>query len=305
MSQNDKPVKKKQPIVDRMIDAAVDIYQNPYEDGKIDYMHSLICQVSLPRRKTEEKVFTRECGNASLRVEAGAAYNGKEWIDQPLPYGAKPRLVLVHICSEAVKNRSREINLYDSLNEFLKNLGMDNSGRGYALFKKQMLALSAAHLRLGYRVGNQVHNINTQPIDEFRMWLNDKDNKQKTLWPGELLLSHKFYDSLIEHAVPLDTRALAALADSPLGIDVYSWLAHRLRRINGSQGLNLTWHHLKQQFGQEYNDIRNFKKEFNKALSRVKLVYPDAKIESVTGGLLFKESPPPIRENMIRVIKWD
>jgi Plasmid encoded RepA protein len=46
-----------------------------------------------------------------------------------------------------------------------------------------------------------------------------------------LRLSLDYYESLTRFAVPLDERALAALAHSATALDIYCWLAQRLHRI--------------------------------------------------------------------------
>jgi len=104
---------------------------------------------------------------------------------------------------------------------------------------------------------------------------------------------------LREFAVPMDPRALAALRHSALALDVYTWLAHRLHRVNSISGNRLSWENLREQFGQEYNDPKNFKKEMTKALRTVLSVYPDARVEDVAGGLLLLPSPAPIRKTMV------
>lgn len=102
-----------------------------------------------------------------------------------------------------------------------------------------------------------------------------------------LVLSERFYETMLEYAVPLSHSALSALKDSALALDVYSWLAHRLCRINKAKGVKVSWKNLREQFGQEYADPRNFKKAFRDALRRSCAVYHDARIEDTTGGLLF------------------
>src|SRR4051812_22630732 len=67
----------------------------------------------------------------------------------------------------------------------------------------------------------------TKPIRRFEAWLQH-DGTQHTLWPGVLELSQEFFDTLVNHAVPLDYRALAGLKHSALALDIYTWLAHRL-----------------------------------------------------------------------------
>jgi hypothetical protein len=98
------------------------------------------------------------------------------------------------------------------------------------------------------------------------------------------------------NGVPLDNRALGALKGSSLALDVYSWAAHRLHRIGG-RPIMLHWASLREQFGQEYKgkeSDKDFKKAFLVALRDVRVVYPKAKVEQVTGGLLLYASPPPI-----------
>jgi len=58
-----------------------------------------------------------------------------------------------------------------------------------------------------------------------------KDKRQRILWPATLHLSQDYFDSLQNHAVPLDERALASLANSAMALDVYAWFAQRLHRI--------------------------------------------------------------------------
>jgi hypothetical protein len=116
-----------------------------------------------------------------------------------------------------------------------------------------------------------------------------------------LELSEDFYATLTEHAVPLDYRALGALKHSSLSLDIYTWLAHRLRRVHKPAGVKLSWQNLKEQFGPEYRTSKDFKKEFRKALRQVCVVYPDARVEEVIGGLLLHPSRAPLERTFISV----
>ena len=120
------------------------------------------------------------------------------------------------------------------------------------------------------------------------------------MWPGTLELSQDFFETLNGNAVPLDPRALAALSHSALALDAYTWLAHRLCRITRPTGVKVSWENLRDQFGQEYRNPKDFKREFSGALRSALAVYPDAVIEGVPGGLLLRPSPPPIPKTMIR-----
>lgn len=282
------------PTTARIIKLANEIAERPPE--RPDYMHSVLCQVGLPRRRVPGDTFERTNGNASLLIEAGKLWNGKEWLPQPLPYGTRPRLALVHLSSEAIRTKSATVEVGYSMREFLLRLEIGTGGEEYANFGRQMRALAACRMSLG--VG--LDTLDAKPIKRFSAWVNQSTN-QRALWPGAIELTPEFYESLADSAVPLDARALGALKHSALALDVYSWLAHRLHRIRGRIGTKVSWANLRAQFGQEYRDPKDFKREMAKVLRTVIAVYPDARIEQVTGGLVLMPSRPPVPKTMVQI----
>lgn len=282
------------PTTARIIKAAGEIAEQRPE--RLDFLHSVLCQVGLPRRRPEGDTFERTSGNASLLVEAGKLWNGREWQPQPLPYGTRPRLALVHVSSEAVRSRSPVVEVGHSVREFLLRLGIGTGGEEYANFNRQMRALAACRMTLG--VG--LETLEAKPIKRFAAWINRTDH-QRALWPGVIELTAEFYGSLLEYAVPLDSRALGALKHSALALDLYTWLAHRLHRVRAPGGTKLSWANLRAQFGQEYANPRDFKREMAKALRAVIAVYPDARVEQVVGGLVLLPSRPPVPKTLVQI----
>jgi hypothetical protein len=271
----------------RILDAAIEVLGEP--PSTRSYLHAVLCQVGLPRTKQSGTIFQRESGSVSLRVRAGELWNGRQWEEQPLPYGTRPRLALVHVSSEAVRTRNPAVEVGHSVREFLLRLGMDTGGREYGNFQRQMRALAACEMRLG--VG--MTTLRFQPIRDFAAWLHATGN-QRTLWAGTITLTQEFFDSLLDAAVPLDPRALSALSHSSMALDIYTWLSHRLHRVRRLSGERVSWSALKQQFGQEYADPKNFVRKLRTALLSVRGVYPDARLEVVRGGLLLLPSRPPV-----------
>ncbi|MBI1349293.1 replication protein [bacterium] len=299
--QTPTPLPRLTPTVQRLVDAHDRILCEP--PGKPDYLHTVMCQVGMPRKATEARTFERHSGPFSILLEAGRLWNGRQWVEQPLPSGSTPRLVMVHLSTEAIRTQSRRVEIGDSMRQFLKMLGMPTSGGvrgGYAAIRRQMEALAACRLSIGMESGGKVVTVDAKPIHRFEAWLQ-QDEDQPTLWPGVLELSHEFFETLQQHAVPLDYRALSALKHSALALDVYTWLAHRLCRVNRYQGNMVSWANLREQFGQEYRNHRDFKREFRQTLRNVKLVYPSANIDEVMGGIILRPSPPPIPKTMISV----
>lgn len=274
-----------------------------HRPDRADFLHTVMCQVGLPRSRTEARTFERHSGHMSILLEAGKLFNGKDFVEQPLPYGTTPRLVLVHVSSEAVRTKQRSIEVGDSVRQFLLSLGMPTSGGergGYSALRRQMEALAACRLTLGMHAEGRVVTVDAKPIKRFEAWLQH-DGTQRTLWPGVMELSEDFFNTLAEHAVPLDPRALGALRHSSLALDIYTWLAHRLCRVSSAQGSRLSWENLREQFGQEYGTSKDFKKEFRHALRQVLVVYPDARLDESIGGLTLFPSRPPLPRTMVTV----
>ena len=268
--------------------------------GPPDYLPAVLCQVGLPRSPTEGRTFERTSGNVSLQVEAGKVWDGKAWQQQPIPYGVRPRLALIHIATQAVRTNSRTVDVGGSVNAFLTELGLDNGGKAYGQMRTQMTALAVCTLRLG-RVDTRTIGgverdfavtLDAKPFRQFEAWIDSSGN-QPSLWPTEVELTQEFFDSIRQSAVPLEHRALAQLAHSALALDLYTWLAHRLYRVRRG-GTRISWAALQEQFGTEYSDRKQFKREFKRRLREVLGAYSNAKVDEVEGGIMLHASPPPI-----------
>lgn len=273
----------------------------PWGDQNVAFLHPVLCQVSLPRKAFEGEKFIRQSGAAWVSVQAGVLDEGKGPVLQPIPYGAMPRLALAWISTYATRHGSREIPIGHSAAEFLRSMGVDDDGRRYATLRKQMHALAACRLQLGCNG----RTFSGQPITQFDAWSANGGTRQRSLWPGVMVLSEDYYKSLLASAVPLDNRALLALGGSSLALDIYAWLAHRLHRIEG-RPVDLHWGVLYQQFGQEYrgkNPVRDFRAEFRETLQQVLAVYPQAKVQPIDGGLRLSASPAPVAKMPRSVFK--
>jgi len=301
--QTVETAKKALPVVDAGLPKALQAFAKQIRDSlpqndNIAFMHTVLCQLGLPRRKTSEPRQSRVCDGVAIQIDAGSLWDGKQFVDQPLPYGAFPRLILAQLNSEALRQRSPTVNVGPSASAFLRTLGITPSGGAngsYTMFKKQVQALAACRLTLGYNVKDRAYTMKGDIIEGFEAWTTETTGCRE-MWPETVIFSDRYYENLAEHAVPVDMRALHALKGSALALDCYLMLTERLHRLKGSYTI-LRWHQLHAQFGSEYTGdaaTRNFKREFLKVLKRVHAVYPEADIAVVKTGLRLKRSPPPV-----------
>lgn len=298
----DKP-KKLSLVKHRMVESSVAIATLPSEE--ITYQHTVLCQTCLPYRDPGPDIreWKRQQGQVMLLVEAGQAFNPEQqdFMKLGLPFGPKSRLVLHYLNTEAIKTGCPEIEVADSMTAFIKRLlRREPTGPEIRKCKDQISRLSAATIRLAVTMEDRAFQVNSQIITAFDLWF-PKDAGQRVLWPSTVRLSMDYFNSLTSHAVPLDERAVAALAHSATALDVYAWLAQRLHRVKGGQFI--PWTALHEQFGQGYKQIRQFRAVFVKVLQEVLLQYPAAKVKANREGLLLADSPPPISKRMVLITK--
>jgi hypothetical protein len=286
------------PKTKRLIDAHAEIIDGTPDD--IAFLHTVLCQAGLPYRPTELRRWQRRQGAASLLVEAGSALDPRtgDFVELGLPHGERPRLILIHLSTEAVRTNSPTIDVGGSLTAFARSLGIDTNGPSIRRFKDQLARLAASTVRLGIVADGRATQINTQIVSGIDLWM-PKDADQRILWPSTVTLSADYFASLQRHAVPLDPRAIATLAGSALALDVYVWLAQRLHRIDPGKPMTLQWATLQAQFGPDYDRARKFREKFAPVLKAVLTVYPSARIEITDTGLMLRNSPPPVLKRRI------
>jgi hypothetical protein len=286
-------------VVQKLAGAAAEIALQ--DTPQLEFLHSTFAHVGLPRQPVQhDGPYRRECGNCSILINPGSLWNGDDWEKHPIPFGTKPRLIMAYVCTYATRHQTQNVPVGASMTEFMKILGHKSVTGGkngnITMFKRQVLALSAADIRIGYKTVNGVATAKNATIDGFMFW-NDSKHPHRDPWPGLLHLSNGFYESLREHALPIDATALRALDSSALAMDLYVWLAHRLCRVAAKPVL-IHWPALAAQFAEGNQELRDFKKYFKSMLKRVLAVYPDARVELPGGGLLIKQSPPPIPQKV-------
>ena len=279
----------------RLLEASTAIRGAPPE--RIDFLHTVQCQCGIPYKNPGDDVleWDRKQGNASLRIEAGSAIdpNTGEFRRLGLPYGEKPRLVLIHLATEAVRSGNPVVDVEDSMTAFARSLGLETNGQQLRALKDQLARLAAATVRMGVIEGGRAIQINTQFVGAFDLWFPE-ESTQRMLWPSTVRLSQEYFQSLGNHAVPLDQRAVAALASSAMALDIYAWLAQRLHRVPTGKPQFIAWANLHEQFGQGFARIRDFRRRFLQTLHQVHSAYPTARFDADDGGLTLSHSPPPV-----------
>src|SRR5689334_12600151 len=147
------------------------------EDQRVGIMHAGFAMTALPHKAANDRVWIRQGGSVRLRVESGVDAEDRS---VGLPFGAIARMILLYLQTEAVKTRSREVELGRSMNHWLGTMGVDNGGKTYRLVREQSKRLSLCRLTF-YRVMDEATLVTngsfvrdailpTKEDDQMRLW---------------------------------------------------------------------------------------------------------------------------------------
>jgi hypothetical protein len=265
-------------------------YQVLSEDAeKIGFTYSGFALTSLPHKPLDADTWRREGHNLTLVLQSGVDRAGKTL---GLPYGSYARFILLFLQSEAIRTRSREIELGRSMRAWLGNMGLSVGGTTYRLINEQAKRISSCRLtffadRAGQEMRSQGGFVKTAIT--MASMLGDQPER---LWQDAVLLDEDFYRALCDHPVPLSETALRAIGPRSMTIDVYIWLAYRLHSL--SRETDVGWPALFAQFGAGYRVLRQFRAQFIECLELALAAYPDANVSISEQGVTMRPSRPAV-----------
>jgi hypothetical protein len=265
----------------------------------ISFQYVPLIQCSFPHADPKHaSTFTRKNGWLELTL-------GTTRPEYGLPYGVPARLLTIYCTSEAVRTNSPEIYLGNSVHDFLRRLDVPitRGARGsLSVYGNQLLRLIHSTLSIDENVrdgaGRQgLHMRQALFVEEARLWWDGPEHSKNRKGAGRsigngssLMLSSVLFHSILERSAPLATSAIKQLRKSPMDLDVYAWLVHRLFHL--SKPSMVSWEQLSNQFGHNYREPRTFRRFFLDSLKRVTCVYPDAQLRVNEAGILLLPSRP-------------
>lgn len=308
-------LKSSGPVAFRLIQTQTHIKTS--DDLAKVWSHAVFCQLALPYRDPGDAVreWERKNGNITVKVLAGEAMHPEteQFVNVGLPWGPKVRLVQIYLDTQAVKMQRPLIQTDKTLTSFItQKLKLDSYGRNIRLIKDALARFSASTFRIGIVDNGHATTINTNIVEAFDIWF-PKDDRQRVLWPSYVEYSQRYFENLLEHAVPLLEEAVAALAHNAMALDIYRWLAHRLHRIKPNCPVLLFWNVLHEQFGGPAR-LDNFRREFIQALNEALAVYPQAQgniyIDTDAAatrckdgrGIWLCHAQPPVKKEQVQVL---
>lgn len=275
-----------------------EVFENsPPTPADIRHIHSVLAICGLPydRQPMEVREYSRIQGNMGIIVQAGVNHDPHgNLVHQPLPFGPKARLILMHLCSEAIRQKSPTIEIAETFTAFVREMGFTDSGgkKGpLTAFREQLNALATCSMRISAFTGERMKSKQFFPIEDMDVWLTS-DPRQKSLWPSTVTFSPTMFESLSRHALPVNAKAVRTFAGSARKLDLYFWLGYRLHNIE--RPLHISWKALGEQFGNGFTRERDFKAQLAAELADIAEVFPKLPAKLTESGLTLTPAGPEI-----------
>ena len=276
-----------------LVDIAAEVLLDDAQ--RIGITYTGFCLTALPHKRVSDDIIWEKRGHrVTLVVEPGVMQINGMTRRLGVPYGARARMILFYLQTEAIRTGSREVELGRSMRGWLGRMGISYGGRTGAEIREQAARIAACGLKFfwqsddnaqGWHAGRFVNS-------GLRLQAEGADDRQADLWEERVVLDQAFFDALREHPIPLQEAALRQLGTRSASLDIYVWLAYRLHSL--ARPMPISWAALRGQFGGSYLEAHTFRRDFRKALAPAVAAYPDARVEANEEGVILHQSPPPV-----------
>ena len=278
------------------------------ETQRKGYSYSGLCLTSLPHRKlADDQAWERTVGPLTMIIEPGRIKLG----DGPaklmgVPHGARARLILIYLQTQAIQSDSREVSLGRSMRAWMGSMGLSVGGETAAALREQARRIATCSMRFTWKAASGERGASAAPIPTVMtneriiksgLFFHDSargDARQESLFEDRVLLDNDFFEQLRRHPVPLQDAAVRELKDSSAALDIYVWLAYRLHHLEKRTAIG--WRDLYQQFGSGYRHMYQWKPKFLQSLAEAVAAYPEAMVDVEDSHIMLHPSPPPVRK---------
>lgn len=282
---------------------------------EVGYSTPMLFQCLFPYRKITKENEIEGIVERDKRVVHDRNLTITIFSPEGLPYGRYSRILMAYIFTEAYKRsclvevgklteeQARTIPLGDSLEDFLKALGISGGSKQRRLLSEQIERLSALSVDIESRwnaTKAKYEDVRYIMFDEF-MVQETKTASESSYGTGSLVkLSSQAYNELIQDRHPYDLNILKSLR-KPRAIDVYFYLVMQVWHVNRSPADDrvISWPDLATRFSlkptMNSKEMGKFRQEMRSVLEQIKPKWEGLDVEfDKRAGLIIRPSRHPV-----------
>lgn len=276
-----------------LVDIAAEVMAD--ESRNFGFSYTGFCLTSLPhKRLSDEQAWEKTGHRVTLVVEPGRLKTAKGELKlYGVPFGARARMILLYLQTQAVRTGSPQVALGRSMRDWMERMGLSVGGETARSLREQAARISACSLKFFWDGNHESgRGFKRAAIIDSGLEFTVENVEQGTFWEDQVVLDPTFYKSLKEHPVPLQEAAIRQLRDRSMSLDIYVWLAWRLHTL--PQATPISWSSIYTQFGAGFDKLFHFKPRFTEALAAAVAAYPESRVELGDAGITLHPSRPPV-----------
>lgn len=274
-----------------LVDIAAQVLAD--ESQNIGISYTGFCLTSLPhKRLADDQAWQKKGHRVTLLVEPGRMVKRGQTTLHGVPYGARARMILLFLQTQAVRTGTREIELGRSMSAWMERMGIAWGGETARSLREQAARISACSLKFFWEDGDEEGWARGAIVSSGLRFHAMTDDTQGRLWEDRVVLDEVFYRALQDHPVPLQEAAIRELRERSMSLDLYVWLAWRLHTL--SRSTPISWPAIYAQFGTGFKEMRHFRPRFLDSLAAAVAAYPEARVEISETGIVLNPSRPPV-----------
>ncbi len=213
-----------------LIDIAAEVMAD--ENQRIGISYTGFCLTSLPhKRLPDDQTWEKKGHRVTLWVEPGRMKARGKAVTYGVPYGARARMILLYLQTQAVRTKSREVALGRSMRDWMERMGLSVGGETDRGLREQAARISACTLKFFWEDDQHEGWTRGGIVTSGLRFKIPEGDDQASLWEDRVVLDETFYAALRDHPVPLLEAAIRQLRDRSMSLDIYVWLAWRCHQL--------------------------------------------------------------------------
>jgi hypothetical protein len=274
----------------QLVDIAAEVMAD--ESQRMGISYTGFCLTALPHKKlADNDPWEKKGHRVTLLVEPGRLKHAGRTKLYGVPYGARARMILLYLQTQAVRTGSREVALGRSMRDWMERMGLAVGGETAHALREQAARISACSLKFFWE-NSGADGFERGAIVRSGLRFHAEDSAQGSLWEDRVVLDEVFYAALCDHPVPLLEAAIRQLRDRSMSLDIYVWLAWRCHQLG--KPTSISWPAVHAQFGTGFKAVRQFKPRFAEALEAALAAYPQARVDLDSKAITLHPARPPI-----------
>jgi len=197
-----------------------------------------------------------------------------------LPSGSYARLIQIWIDTEVKIKKTDVLDFGNSLNAFLKHLGI-KEGKANREVLKQLLNYLTTRVIVRYLTDNDKnHRTELDSVISVArdLYFDTKNMNQLDLWHSKVKLSPALANYIQNHAVPIDLNLVAHFKNNPLALDLLRFIVYRNNALQGRRkGISFDDKELYDHLGCETKNIRVTRERVKKIIGEIQHYWPELK----------------------------